>query len=335
MNSPEDDNRRIGEGAPRPATRALVPYDFRSDEIDLVDVGVSLWRRWKLMLTVFLVCSAGAIIFVFLVPPAYDYSTTIEIGTRVVGTSIQSVESSDSAASKLQKGYLPEMVRQYAKTHSVDPRKFNFDVAAPAKANLVVISGKGTLSQADTYMAIEKSAAQLLVASDARITKNQQAQLQTQLAEAQSKLVQLKDPANRKLLKSQIDNLEAYQKQARDQQITASRHSNGTNSAMTLLLLGTQAQQADQQLLTLQQQLNNLPSNITSQQAAVKGLETQLDNLQATSIAAGPMRSLKPVGLGRAVIVILGAVIGVILALLAAAAANYLVAVRQRLTADE
>lgn len=335
MNPPEDDHRQTGEETPRPETRALVPYDYRNDEIDLVEVGVSLWRRWKLMLVVFLACIAAGLLIAFLVPRSYEYTTTLEIGSRVVGTQIQPVESPGSAASKLKNGYLPEVLQQYARAHRLDARKFNFDVEAPAKADLVVISGKGTQAQAESYIAIEKAAAQLLVTSDARITRNQQVQLQAQLAQAQSKLDQLKDPANRQLLKSQIDSLQIYQKQARKQQLSASHRAGGASGAMTQLLLGNQVQQADQQLLTLKQRLNNLASNITSQKAAVTSLKTQLDNLQVTRIVAGPMQSLKHVGLGRSVIAILGAVVGVILALLAAAGANYLSAVRRRLQPEE
>ena len=330
MSNPEDEKQPGGPSTRSSGARALVPYQS-SDEIDLVEVGASLWRRWKLMAGVFLVCLGLALALAFIIPHSYEYTTTIEIGSRVVGTQVQPVESPQSAASKLKNGYLPQVVQQYAQANRVDPKKLNFDAAAPEKADLVIITGKAPRALAGSYMAIEKSAAQLLAASDARITKSQQAQLQTQLAQAQSKLDQLQDPANRKLLKSQIDSLEAYQKRAQDQQIDASRHTNGASGAMTLLLLGTQAQQSDQQLLTLQQQLNNLPSDITSQKAAVQSLKAQLDNLQMTQVIAGPIRSLDPVGLSRKLIVILGAIVGAILALFAAGVSNYIVAVRRRL----
>lgn len=335
MNNSENAKRPTDTGEQYPGTRVRVPHELQSDEIDLVEIGVNLWWRWKLMLTVFLLCLAGAVALAFLVPLAYEYTMTIEIGSRIVGTQIQSVESPQSAASKLKNGYLPEVVQQFAKAHHLDPKKFTFEVAAPEKVDLVIISGKGPLTRAESYMAIERSAAQLLAVSDARITRSQQAQLQTQLAQAQSKLDQLKDPANQQLLRSRIDNLEAYRKRTQDQQIAASHHASGASSAMTLLLLGTQAQQSDQQLLTLQQQVNNLPSNITSQKAIVQSLKTQLDNLQTTQIIAGPMRSMDPVGLSRKLIVILGAVIGAILALLTVGALNYVAAVRRRLLTEE
>ncbi|MGH2508112.1 MAG: hypothetical protein ACRDHZ_12010, partial [Ktedonobacteraceae bacterium] len=273
----------------------------------------------------------GALAFAFTVPFSYAYSTIIGIGSRVVGTQVQSIESSGSAASKLKNGYLPKVVEQYAKAHHINPNKFNFHVEAPPGADLVVISGKGTLTQADDYMAIEQAAAQMLIAADDRVTKSQQAQLQTQLAQAQAALDQLQDPQNQKLLKSQIDSLEAYKKQAQGQQITASHHAGNASNAMTLLLLGTQAQQSDQQLSTLQQQLNNLSSNIASQKSSVDSLKTQLNNLEVTRIVAGPMRSLKHVGMGWPTIIVIGAIMGVFLGLIASLSVNFVLAVRKRI----
>lgn len=336
MNIPDDESRKPEAGEHRPEIRALVPYyEYPDNEITLVEVGAKLWRHWKLMLSVFVLCIAGALAFALAVPFSYAYSTIIGIGSRVVGTQVQPIESSGSAASKLKHGYLPKVVEQYAKSHHVDPNKFNFEVEAPPKADLVVISGKGTLAQADDYMAIEKSAAQLLIEADSRVTKSQQAQLQTQLSQAQAALDQLESPQNQELLKSQINSLEAYKKQAQGQQIAASHHVGNASSAMTLLLLGTQAQQSDQQLLTLQQQLNNLSSNIASQKSTVNSLKTQLDNLEVTRIVAGPMRSLKHVGLGWPTIIIIGAILGVFLALLASLSVNFVVAVRKRIMLEK
>ena len=334
MNRPQDERRQSNSEENRSEIRALVPYyENPNDEMDLVEVGVSLWRRWKLMLAIFLVCVAGALLAVFLIPRSYSYSTTIEIGSQVVGTQIQPIESSGNAASKLQQGFLPEVVQQYAQSHGLDPRKFTFDAEAPGQADLVVITGQGPLAQAEAYMGIEKSAAQLLINADARITKNQKAQLMAQFAQAKATLDQLKDPENQQLLKSQIGNLQAYQKLAQDQQIASSHNSGNASVAMSLLLLGSQAQQANQQLLALQQQLNNLPSNIASQEAALRSLRAQLDNLQVTRIVAGPMRSIKPV-VSSLVIVILGVVVGMILALIAAVLANYCSAVRRRIAGE-
>jgi uncharacterized protein involved in exopolysaccharide biosynthesis len=322
--------KRSDEASP---PRALIPYPYPTfnDEVDLVDVGASLWRRWKLMLAVFLVCVIVAVLIAFLVPRAYDYNTTIEIGSQVVGTQIKPIESADSAASKLRKGYLPQVVANYAQAHRLDPKKFGFNVNAPSGANLVVVSGAGRINQGDHFMAIEKAAAGLLVASDARVIKSQQAQLTGKIAKAQAKLVQLQSPANKALLQAQAKNLKRYTSRARKQQIASSGHSGGASGAMAQLLLSTQVQKAIQQLTTTQQTLNNLPSEIASQKAAVKSLQTQFDNIQQTQIVAGPMRSIEPTGLSRKVIVIIGIVVGIVLALLAAGLANYGVAVRRRL----
>ncbi len=334
----ESNNDKSGTVAGEPVrVRALIPYPYAGGdgEIDLVDVGASLWRRWQLMLGVFLLCLLAGFLIAFFAPRSFEYTTTIEIGSRVVGAQVQPIESADSAASKLQKGYLPQVVTRYSQAHHLDPRQFSFHVEAPAQANLVIISGRGRREQADHFKAIEKAAARLLVASDARVIKNQQAQLSAQVAKAAASLAQLKNPENKKLLQTEAENLRHYAKQARQQQIASSGDNDRASGAMSQLLLNTQVQQAIERLTTVQQQLNNLPSKIASQAAAVKSLRTQLDNIQLTRIVAGPIRSIEPAGLSRTVTVIIGVVAGVILALLIAGCANYAAAVRRRLARPE
>ena len=177
-----------------PASQAMIPYSHISDEIDLVEVGVSLWRRWKLMLVVFLVCIGLALTLAFLIPKKYEYSTTIQIGTQVVGDKLQSIEPPDSAAKKIENGFLPEIVQKHARQMGLDPKKLAFEVSSPPKTNLVVISGKASDNLADVFTSIEKSAAQALIHSELPLTDVMRAKLESELADAQSNVTDLEDP---------------------------------------------------------------------------------------------------------------------------------------------
>jgi len=75
-------------------------------------------------------------------------------------------------------------------------------------------------------------------------------------------------------------------------------------------------------------------AQIADQKAAIQVLKVRLANLNATKLAAPPGASIDSAGLSRRIVAILGAVVGVILALLAAAIANYMAAVRRRLAPE-
>ena len=316
----------------RPTFQAMVPYTDASDEIDLVDVGVSLWRRWKLMLAVFLVCIGLSLTLAFIIPKKYNYSTTIQIGTQVVGDKLQPIEPPDSAAKKIENGFLPELIQTHARLKGINPKELTFSVNSPLKTNLVVISGEAPDKLAEEFRSIETAAAQALINSELPLTKVMRAKLESDLADAQASVRELEDPKYKKLLQTQITSLEDFKKRSQQQQLASSHHVQGANDALTSLLLGTQVQQADTQLSDLQQTLQvKLPGQIASAKAKVSSIKAEIDNLQSSQIVAGPLRSASPTGLPRSIIAILGAVIGLILALLAATGANYISAVPSRI----
>lgn len=310
----------------------MVPYPYASDEIDLVEVGVSLWRRWKLMLVVFLVCLGLGLVVALVFPKKYEYSTTIQIGTQVVGDQLQPIEPPDSAAKKIDNGFLPQIVQQQAKKNGINPKKLSFGVSSPPKTNLVIISGKAPDTLSQTFISVEKDAAQALINSELPLTKVMRAKLESKLADAQANVQELEDPKYKQLLKKQIASLEGFKNQAQKQELASSQHAGSANDAMSSLLLGKQVQDSESQLANLQQTLEvNLPGKIASAKAKVSSIKAEIDNLQASQIVAGPLKSVEPSGLPRSIIAILGAIIGVILALLAAVGTNYVAAVKARL----
>lgn len=312
--------------------RAMIPYSYVNDEIDLIGIGASLWRRWKMMLAVFLGCLGLTLLAVFLIPKDYQYSTTVQVGTQIVGNQVQPVEPPDSAAKKVENGFLPEIIQQYAQKNTIPPKKLKFIVSSPLKTNLVVISGKATDSLAKAYISIENEAAQRLVQSELPLTKVMRAKLESKLVDAQSNLQELQNPKYKALLHKQIASLETYQALVRKEQLQANRKSNSANEALSAMLLSNQAQDANKQLSELEQTLEiNLPGQIASAKAEVSSLKTEINNLQTSKVVAGPLKSVEPTGPSRTFTVILGVTIGLILALFAAACANYISAVRSRL----
>ncbi|MGH9436076.1 MAG: Wzz/FepE/Etk N-terminal domain-containing protein, partial [Terriglobia bacterium] len=130
MNESEDGHRSTGAQDERLETRALVPYDYRSDEIDLVDVGVSLWRRWKLMVVVFLICLGLGLALAFIIPRPYNYRSVIQLATytKQNGTTVP-VISPGAAIAALNNGFIPTALMQYAQAHEIDPRGIEIEAS--------------------------------------------------------------------------------------------------------------------------------------------------------------------------------------------------------------
>ncbi len=402
--------------SPTPAPtdpRALIPYPDPSDEIDLVGLGISLWRRWKLMLAIFLLCTGLGLAFALATPRTYNYIAVVGLGSYTAANGgIIFVVTPDSAAEALNSGLIQIALLRYARENHVDPRKVKIKANVPNKSNTIVLMGKGSEKLRDVFETVEKNAATLLAQSTAaqinvlrsnlkqpltvaQITlarindpqriKAERAGRQQKLASAQAtqanlkeQLTVLKEKRNRlnqaaKLYQSQIKSLNAYIAQARKASLIASRAGSPTQ-AMAMLLINNQLQQNLQQMNLIEQKLTvTLPQEVSTaeadmaanrqqqsvqkkaiiqavanlanfdterqrkvqgQEARISNLKTRLGNIQETRLIVPPARSIKHVGLGRSVVAILGAVVGVFLALLAAALANYVVAVRRRLTPE-
>ncbi|MGH8378525.1 MAG: hypothetical protein ACRER7_06185, partial [Gammaproteobacteria bacterium] len=97
----------------------------------------------------------------------------------------------------------------------------------------------------------------------------------------------------------------------------------------------TQNRVIEQNQIALQKLLFSHGQDIQGQEIGITNLQAQLDNIQDNRVLGDPIRSVKPVGLGRGAIVGLGIVIGIVLAIFAALLANYVGQVRERLRFDK
>lgn len=76
----------------------------RTDEIDLVDLGVLLWQRRRVMLVVFLVFLALTIVGAIIKSPTYSYTTGLQLGSTIVQASgsVAPLMSAPTVAEALQ-----------------------------------------------------------------------------------------------------------------------------------------------------------------------------------------------------------------------------------------
>jgi len=188
----------------------MVPYPYASDEIDLVEVGVSLWRRWKLMAIVFVICLGVGVTMAIIKPQYYNYTAVIRMGsyTKQDGSNV-SVVSTNSAVAALNQGFINIAVQKYASAHRVDPRKIKIRASSPqgvqGSANdTVTLSGKAPLHLGNAYEAIEASASNLLSQSTQAQINIVRARFSQKMTEAKLKLARIQDPQQVKIEKSAL-----------------------------------------------------------------------------------------------------------------------------------
>ena len=254
------------------------------DEIDLVELGVGIWRQRKLIVGITLLCLALATAFALLRPKQYEYSAAIQLGSIADAQGqLQPLVNPDSALTLLNKVVLPSVIDEYSKAHGIAPQDLKVEATL---AGSIVLAGKASLVRGADVSAIENAAVDQL----AKLTSSQM----------QSRLSVLKQ-------QFAIANGELQILQGALQPAAGS------------------TAKGDGALQFLNQ------SKILTQKTLIATLEGQIQSAQPAHLLSNPVRSPEPVGASRAVIVVLGGILGVFLGLLTALMGGYFTAIRQRM----
>lgn len=315
-----------------------------ADEIDLVDLGVLLWRRRWLMLWAFLVFAVLTVVVTIFKSPAYEYSTTLQLGTVVGATgNVAPLMSAQDVAKTLADTYLPAAGSEYVSKNHLDPETAEIPkisaVGDPNGSN-VVMSCRAKPALGPVCTAVEQIAADNFIQANSRF-----------ITAAQNQLASLKSQA--KVLQVQLDKLDAsatlYQQQAKSLQrqiermqnagIAAARGASTGSAALSNLILNTEVQHAMDSLSTVQQNLD-----VTIPQQRAQFSQQLSDNLHAQQLQqltidqgyirtlSPGLRSLKPVSLSRIAMLAIGILLSIVLAFIAAFAASFVAQVRLRLS---
>ncbi|MGH8278802.1 MAG: Wzz/FepE/Etk N-terminal domain-containing protein [Gammaproteobacteria bacterium] len=316
-----------------------------SDEIDLVDLGVLLWRRRWLMLVVFLVFLALTIVGTIIKNPTYEYTTGIELGSRLVSTTgnVAPLMSAPTVAEAMRNLYIPQAIAQYlSQQHVANPASMNipkFTVSGQPDAGAVVLNCKAKQSRAQLCTAVQLIAADNFVSSNTQFAtgaKNQLAALQAQATVLHVQMDKL--DASAALYQKQAASLEQQIGEMHKAGVQAARGANNGSAALSNLILNTEVQRASDTLNTVRQQLDVTIPQQRAQLTQQLSDNANAQQLQEQNISQGfarmvnpGLRSIEPVGLKRGAVFGIGLIVSIILAILAAFIANYVESVRLRL----
>lgn len=166
------------------------------DEIDLVDLGAALVRRWKLIISVFVLCIALGVIAALLKKPDFAYSAGIQLAayTTANGRTVQFL-TPESAKSLLQNSLIDAGISHYAETHTgFEPIKIKLSADVVIDGNVVILSGNGPLALQNAYVAIIEQTVTDLAKNTSNPIASYRASLQNTLQQAQIDLSKLNDP---------------------------------------------------------------------------------------------------------------------------------------------
>jgi LPS O-antigen subunit length determinant protein (WzzB/FepE family) len=330
---------------------------YQEDEISLVDLWLVLVRRRAIFITVAALCLVAGLLYAIAMPRSYQYSTSIEIGSRHDGASIELVESPETLLAKINESYIPLARQQYLLAHPELQAVPDMDARIPKGSQIIVLGSKGAETESEMHVALQQAVVDMVKKDHGRMIDVLRKESEIQQQRATAKLDELKDEASllqarEKRLADMANLLGKQASEARDdlQQAQGNRQratgaAKDAAQAMTLLMLDSEIQQHRLRLAKLDERLQiemaenqdkltkALADNRraqTNQQNNIAKLDIQLANLRETRALLPPMRAAEPAGPGRSVIVALALMLGLMLGVFAAFVAEFLAKAREQ-----
>jgi len=174
----------------------ILPRQIADDEIDLVQLFQILWKRKTLIVTVTLICLLVGIGYALWKKPLYEYTTTIQIGTALIGGNEGNkktwIEDSSSVKLKLEKVYLPTAISQIS--GSYEDRLASASVKENKNSNILLIVSKGSLEDGQFLKDMHTVAVAPLIANHRELIAASKKQYEILAQRAKLILKDLEDP---------------------------------------------------------------------------------------------------------------------------------------------
>ena len=313
---------------------------YYDDEISLVDLWLVLVKRKKLLFFIMGLFIVGGLILAFVLPKQYSYSTSIEIGSRIIKDNVQPIESPETLLAKIQESYIPLVQHQYRKENPTDLGKYGIKARIPKGSQIIVLGSKGSEKNSSIYTALQQRVVDEVKNDHKRILEIIRKEMEIARNEALSKLEEIKDISKlllaresrltsvAELLKNQIEDAKKDLAIAEKNRQRSIKEATNEAKAMTLLMLDNEVQQQRERLATLEERLiteiaegqdklaKEISDNIRTQQNQkdkIARVEAQLANLVETRALVPPMQSNEPTGLSKRLILAIAIILGIVL----------------------
>ena len=162
------------------------------DEISLVDLAMILVRRKRMIAVITTLIIVLAIIATFLAPKSYTFTTSIEIGSQIIGGTVKPFESPETLLAKIQNAFIPQVLNEKRQTNPDDKTKYKIKASIPKSSVIIVLEIKGTEDEADLLKSLLLSIIQKATLDHSRIYDSVRENITSLLNNAATELQMLK-----------------------------------------------------------------------------------------------------------------------------------------------
>ena len=179
-----------------------VTNNMGEDEIDLIDIWITLRQYKKVFLWVFItIFLLGLVKAMFFFQEKYTLTSVIQIGSINNGNSITAIESPESLIGKLNNALIPEITNSLLIENS-SLSKFDTNVSSPKNSDIVLLQNTVKESDIDIFSEYQKKLAAFVLSDHKQKITFAQSDLLAEMSSAQAKLKNLQDP---KALMTKLD----------------------------------------------------------------------------------------------------------------------------------
>lgn len=338
-----------------PVAYLQYPESSPADEISLVDLWLVLLRHKRLIAAVASTVIAVGLVIGSLAPPAYTYTTTIQIARDGDGL----LEQPETLLAKLNESYIPFVLQQHMDAQPGAPRP-RIEAKIPKDSRIIVMASEGAEADKELHFKLHNDVMKRLAQDHDPEIDVIKLTMENNLNRIRNQLDKLKDDAT--LLQAQGKRLDEQELLLRDQlkdvqKLIDNSESNrnkavkeveGEAKAMTLMLIDTEIKKYIDREAEVKERLlvgmsaerdklkNALAENLraqTEQQEMLQELQAKIVNIRYTRPVTPTLRSHAPQGIGISVIAMLAGILGLMLGIFAALLAEFRLKVRERLGA--
>lgn len=319
---------------------------YQEDEINLVDVWISISKYKKTFFTSTLTALVIGTLFAFFVfNEKYTLTSAVQIGSFNFNGQIKQIELTESLESKLVNILIPNVTNQWLKENP-DSEKFKTSVSIAKSSDVVLVQHKIKNSQIEQFTQIQKMITTSVIENHNEKIKLHQADLLAELKLEQLKLDELLDNQTLELLlgkekliilteqnklKNMQDNLEILE------QGGSEGYLGSLNNQQRELVMSNKGIIIDELLklrfdrflldnkIRQDETINKISASkikltelekehkekINRQKLAVQTIQDKLGSFNKTQVVTEPVQSLKPVGLTQELLILLILIISV------------------------
>jgi len=336
-----------------PSMRYVMVDSQCDDEISLIDLWLVLTKRRSLFLAIVLLVLLAGVSLALTMPEKFNYSTAIEIGGVSYSNNgkLVYVEDPSSVLAKIKQSYIPFTIKTYLEQNP------EFDGVPEIKAKLeknssiIFIDIKGAEKHKKTYIQLLNSVVDtlkqdhkrkfLLKVKNLELSKNQMENEIVRLKKAEQLLLSQSKRLDKKevLLMERIKETRQQLKASAKMKKNTATQSHTEDTTLSLIMMENELRMSREVLADLEEQLQvaleNDRDEILNQQTEnqqqqiektimIEKLIAESNNLLETRAITAPIQSVKPVGLGKKLIVVISLLAGVFLALFAVFFAEFI-----------